>query len=174
MKTKTTILLIFLLPLLAAKAQLGDRQLDVRLGLGGIGFEKIDYVSLIGELELASELDNHFSLASSVVSSWQQVKSDNSHYDNDPTLLQLNLNAFVSPFGNDRRNNFRIGAGPSYYHFFSGNSGYNGHNALGFSLVTENAYTIRGNTFLALKVFRQQYFNKHVLWGLLLKIGVKI
>lgn len=174
MKTKITIFAVFLLSLTTVKAQVGDRELDVRLGLGVIGFEKNDYSALIDELEIASELNRHFSLASSIVSSCYQQNYDYEFYSHEPLFLQLNLNAFASPFGNDRRFDFRIGAGPSYYHFFSNDSDYNGHNGLGFSLATESSYVIKRDAFLGLKIFRQKYLNNHVFWGVLLKIGAKI
>lgn len=93
----------------AAKAQSGDVEMDLRLGIGMTDFQPIDKASLAIEMELNKKFTPYFTVAPSIM----YDKSERELGKNS-SLLQLNLNGFVSPFRNNRRNDFRLGGGIGY------------------------------------------------------------
>ena len=159
------ILLLALFAFSAAKAQSGDVEMDLRLGIGMTDFQPIDKVSLAIEMELNKKFTPYFTAAPSIV----YDKSEREQGKNS-SLLQFNLNGFVSPFRNNRRNDFRLGGGIGYS-FLSLNSSEN-RNSLGFNIIVENSFFIKENLFIGIKGYTQYFLNKDVGVGLMLKAGM--
>ncbi len=149
-------------------AQLGDRDVDIRFGVGTSKFKgESDYLFLT-EYELNAKLSDYFTVAPSILLN---------HTDNidieSADFFQANLNAFGSPSRNDRRNDFRMGGGLSFYRLNKGGNSAT-RSALGLNFVLENTYMINDFFLIGIKVFMQPYFNKDINYGTFLKIGINL
>ena len=120
---------------------------------------------MLSEYELDAKLSDYFTVAPSivlnVVDKW---KSDSEK------LFQANMNVFLSPFRNNRRNDFRVGSGLSFYKFNQPVI----RSAFGFNLIVEDSYSINDRFFIGVKAFMQPYFNRESSSGVLLKAGINL
>ncbi len=106
------------------------------------------------------------------------------------SYLQGNLNLFISPFKNTRRNDSRVGTGVSFYnvsdarllssrHDASGDLieaeyGFDERNSYGYNIILEDTYSFTNKFLVGFKLFSQSYFNGDINSGILLKFGVRI
>lgn len=146
-------------------AQEGDRDIDLRVGLGFLKLKEGNALLAASEYEFNAKLSDYFTVAPSIALSI----ADKSMGDSEK-LFQANLNAFVSPFRNNRRNDFRIGGGLSFYKFNQPAI----RSAFGVNLIIEDSYMINNRFFIGAKAFMQPYFNKQLSYGILLKVGVNL
>ncbi len=131
------------------------------------------------ENEVNYKLNNYFATSAS----FNFGKSDKGVH-NSSSFLQGNLNLFISPFKNSRKNDFRLGLGMSYYgvsdtKIMKENVGYSSNfkefekrNSFGTNIIIENTYTLKDRYLIGLKLFTQSYFNSDMNSGAMLKFGL--
>jgi len=165
-------------------AQDNEYTLDIRFGAGTSLLGTGDMQTIMFDNELNIRLSDYFSCSGSLA----YAKSDNGVFQ-QASFVQLNSNVYLSPFKNNGKNDFRLGAGLSWYEvsdvFESSVSFENGEpvsveyrfdkrNSIGFNLIIENTYAITDKYLIGLKLFTQPYENGDINSGILLKFGVKI
>lgn len=165
MNKKNILSLIVIFTVSAVNAQTADSVFDLRAGLGVSKLEQSNIWMFVNEYEFNAKLTNHIAIAPSLVFN---IK-DHSGLS-EPVFFQADINAFLSPFRNNRRNDFRVGGGLGFYKL-SG-EGYAARSAFGFNLIIENTFMINDLFFIGAKAFMQPYFNKESSSGVLLKAGV--
>ncbi|MEM8526311.1 MAG: hypothetical protein AAGG68_16840 [Bacteroidota bacterium] len=174
------LLIIVYFAINTANAQEISSQFDYRLGTG---------ISLLGTgdmrtLMVENELNYKFNwyLATSV--SLAYAKSNSGVFEAS-SFFQGNLNFYLSPFKNDGKGDFRIGAGLSTYDvsdtriFRTENSpegffveyAYDERQAVGANILLEYTRTLGEKWLLGIKSFTQPYFNGDINSGILLKVG---
>jgi hypothetical protein len=100
------------------------------------------------------------------------------------------MNMFYSPFKNNLGNDFRLGAGLSYYSVDEGIGstapndpervtnvtllGHNKRKAMGINLIVENTVALTPRLLFGIKVFSQPYFNGDINSGVMLKLGLRL
>ena len=184
MNTKLFIFISVIFFSIQAIGQENSNKLDIRLGTGISLLGSGDMITFNYENELNLKL-NHY-LTSSV-----SINLGRSNYGVKETasFIQGNVNVFISPFKNDKRLDFRVGTGLTYYNisdaFESSQNWENGvlvdtnyefdnRNSLGFNIIIENSYLLTDNFLVGLKLFTQPYINGDINSGLMLKFGLKI
>lgn len=181
MKPSLTILFLFAL-LSSIYNQNTQTRADVRMGIG-ISYHGIFNLNpmILFENELNYFLNNKFS--SSVNLNFAKGGNNSGEA---ASFIQGNMNVFLSPFRNSRRNDFRIGIGLSYYSLsyslFSdaGNSydqrDYENWNekSIGLNVIMENTYSISSKSLIGIKFIRQWYANNYRHFAILLKYGFRI
>ncbi|WP_224997608.1 outer membrane beta-barrel protein [Cesiribacter sp. SM1] len=176
------VLLLFSTQVLAQQDQ---HKFDIRFGVGKSLLGSGDIITTTFENELNYRLNPYFATAFSL----NYGKSSREEFDL-AVFTQGNLNLYLSPFRNTRRNDFRIGAGFTYYKITDGiNQGIYRDNrgnvvlqdflvetrtSFGYNIILENTYTIKNRFLLGLKLFTQPYSNGDINSGLMLKIGYKL
>ncbi len=104
------------------------------------------------------------------------------------SFVQGNLNIYISPFKNSKKNDFRIGTGMSYMNISDAylesvnyengiideDYRFDNRNSIGINIILENTYSITDKIMLGLKLFTQPYKNGDINSGLMLKLGLKI
>lgn len=113
----------------------------------------------------------------------------NNGVNENTTVVQANLNLFLSPFGNDKRNNFKIGGGLSYAftndvriiaeRFENGvsvdrDTQIDERRALGANAILENETMVGKRYLIGLKAIVQPYFNGDITSGFFVKFGLKL
>lgn len=182
--TKKILTLLTLLILVShLKGQERQDKIDIRIGSG---------ISLLGTgdmttLNIENEVNYKYNRLLSNSVSLQYGRS-NSGVWKTASFIQGNLNIFISPFKNDRKNDFRIGTGLGYYMisdaYLESAEYSNGQlvdedykfeirNSFGINFILENTYSITDRFLIGLKLFTQPYFNGDINTGGLLKLGVR-
>jgi len=159
-------------------------RVDLRFGIGTSLLGTGDMQTIMFDNEVNMKLNSYFTLGGGL----GYGKSDNGVFL-QASFVQLNANIYISPFKNSRRNDFRIGTGPSWYSVsdvYQSSARYqNGQlvdaeyefdkrSSIGFNLIIENTYLIKEKYLLGLKLFTQPYLNGDINSGILLKLGVNI
>lgn len=165
-------------------AQDSESKFDLRFGIGSSLLGTGDMLTIMVENELNIKLNNYFTLGEGL----GFAKSENSDFQ-EASFLQLNSNIYLSPFRNNRKNNFRVGVGLSWYSisdWYRSSATYqNGklidseyefdnRNSIGINLIIEKTYSISDKLFLGLKLFSQPYQNGDINSGILVILGVKM
>ncbi len=109
------------------------------------------------------------------------------------SFLQGNINLFISPFRNNRKNDLRIGGGISVYNisesFINGYFSvpeeykwlygdyfvtweYDKRTSFGWNIIIEDTYTIAGKFLVGVKAFTQPYMNGDINSGFMGKVGL--
>ena len=181
---KLTLVIIAVLLGLSAKAQKTESKYDVRLGLGTSLLGTGDMQTIMFENEANAKLNKYFTLSGGI----GYAKSDYGVYE-QASFVQLNSNVYISPFKNNRKNDFRIGTGLSAYSIFDAyqsaatykngeliNTEYefDKRNSIGLNLIIENTYSVTDKFLMGLKLFSQLYQNGDINSGIMLKFGIKI
>jgi hypothetical protein len=117
----------------------------------------------------------------------QNYEYDNYEHTQKATYVQSNLNLLVSPFGNNRIVDFKIGTGVSFNNIWTRRqdityvqngfnllSEYKYENSLGVNMIVETTFKLTDNLLLGLKGFIQPYYNSDINSGILLKFGMRI
>jgi hypothetical protein len=166
-------------------AQEAQSKFSIRFGVGKSLLGSGDILTTTFENELNYNLNEYFTTALSL----NYGRSSSDEYD-IAVFTQGNLNIYLSPFRNTRRNDFRIGAGLTYYKIRDGVimrtmtdrwgnvlwSDYRveTRRSFGYNIILENTYAIRPRFLLGLKLFTQPYDNGDINTGILLKVGYKL
>lgn len=182
---KTGFLLFFILFSIPLLAQEDIKDLDIRFGVGKTILGSGDMLTLAFENEINYRVNPYFTTALSV-----GYGRSNLGVFETASYVQGNLNGFVSPFKNTRRNDFRIGGGLSWYNvsdyaWLGASYGPGGEileeeyefdirSSYGYSFILENTFALSDKYLLGLKLFTQPYFNGDINSGLFLKFGVKL
>ena len=179
-----TLIVIAVLISIAGNAQDVKSRMDLRFGIGTSLLGTGDMWTIMFENEVNMKLNNYFTLGGGL----GYAKSDYG-VSEQASFVQLNANIYISPFKNSKRNDFRIGTGPSWYsvsdvyrssaRYLNGqlvDEGYefDTRSSLGFNIIIESSYLITEKYSLGLKLFTQSYQNGDVNSGILLKLGIKI
>ncbi|WP_282782000.1 hypothetical protein [Phaeodactylibacter xiamenensis] len=175
---------LFLIILICASVSTQAQETDLRFGVGGSFLGSGDMRAIMLENEANLKLNRYFALSGGL-----GFGTSNDGALDQASFLQLNANVYVSPFRNTGRNDFRLGTGLSWY---TVSESYNAlsishtgeivdsklqsdqRNALGFSLIIENTYSVTERLLVGLKAFTQPYQNGDINSGILLKFGVKL
>lgn len=167
----------------AGNAQEDKSKLSITLGAGRSLLGTGDIRTVMFENELNYKLNKYFALGGGIA-------FGKSNYDlfGQASFFQLNSNIYLSPFRNNRKNDFRLGAGFSWYSvsdsYLSSATYQNGQivnpeyvfddrNSVGLNMLIENTYSVTDKYLLGLKVFAQPYLNGDINSGILLKLGMK-
>lgn len=184
MKTKTLLFFAAALISMTAQGQQKTEKLDLRLGSGISLLGSGDMVTFVYENELNYKLNNYLTGATSI----NFGRSTSGVYENS-AFTQGNLNIFLSPFKNNKKSDFRIGTGLTYYSvsdaYETSMSWVNGQlvnvvygietrNSLGINVVIEQSSMITDKLFWGAKLYSQPYFNGDINTGLTFKLGFKI
>lgn len=176
-------ILLFLLSLIffATNAQTKDKKVDIRLGAGMTYIDKNSSIPTF-EVETNRKLTPYFAVGASIA-----FGRDAADKFNMTSFEKVQLNLFVSPFKNNRRNDFRIGAGIGYFDI----AGYQAigmlfdpketkhysykNSSFGFNFSAENSYMLTDRFFIGIKAFVEPYLKETVNtnYGAMLRLGVK-
>lgn len=155
-------------------------KLSLEQGLAGTG----DMTLIRMENALEYRLNRYFTPSVSLA----LAKSDRGYYLTT-SLIQSNANIFFSPFGNDRRNDLRIGAGisgmrvSSFYEngrrFEAGQLvettyAFDQANTYGFNVILEDNFRVSQHFFIGLQMSYQLFENGDQIIGGGLNIGIGI
>lgn len=180
---KKLILASVLLISLSVNAQKVHPWFDFRFGVGTSLLGSGDMRTVMFENE-ANCFINRF-LATGISAGYG--RSNQGVYESS-SFIQGNANIFFSPFGNNKKNDFRIGTGLSFMNisdvymesseYLNGSTLYmvykfDNKNPFGVNIILEDTYSITEKLILGVKVFTQPYTG-NINSGILLKIGVKI
>ena len=184
MYKKVILSLVLLLFCLNIGAQNNPKKIDLRFGMGASLLGTGDVTVGMYEAELNRKFSSYFAVGTSLAFG----RSSSGEY-NHASFEQGNINFFISPFRNNRRNDFRIGTGMSYYdvsethwtaqYYTDGIisdvvTDTKKRNSFGFNLILENTHMVNERFFLGIKVFTQPYRNGDINSGILLKAGVNL
>ena len=179
---KKLLLTIILISSFQLSAQFSTKKFDVRFGAGSTLLGSGDMITLSFENELNYRINQYFTGALSLV-----YGRSNKGVWETASYVQGNLNIYVSPFRNNRRNDFRIGTGLSIYDVtdaYEQSTTYdNGiivdvdhiienRNSFGYSIIIEDSYRINEKFLIGLKLFTQPYTNGDINSGGFLKFGI--
>jgi hypothetical protein len=180
---KVIIFFLFFFPIIAY-AQSTKSKFDCRFGVGSSFLGSGDMRGVMFENELNFTPNTHLAVGLSV----GYGKSDEGVYVL-ASFIESNANVYLSPFKNNKRNDFRLGAGISYFTVsdsylssmeWTGNVlidadyEFDLRSSYGLNFIIEDSYMITDKFLLGLKIYTQSYFNGDINSGLMLKIGMKI
>ncbi len=191
---KTALLIICNSMLLASFAQSVDRSTrDVKLGLGLSHLGTGDILIYKAEGEFTNKgnkiISNSVLLGvgyGDVGPRYYRVALDNNgNYITEKRIINpsftthIDGNVFVSPFGNHRVYNLKLGIGISlmYVSVHRGTYSYPAVErrvSLGYNAIVEQEVTVSKQYLLGLKTMVQPYLNGDINLSLMLKIGKKI
>ncbi len=184
MKTKFFIILLAIFFSIQVLGQENAHKFDLRLGTGISLLGSGDMTTFNYENELNIKLDRYFSSSVSV-----NLGQSNSGVSKIATFVQGNANIFFSPFKNNKRFDFKIGTGLTFYNVsdsrISSQNWENGvlinteyefdnRNSFGLNVIIENSYLLTDKFLVGLKLFTQPYSNGDINTGAMLKIGLRI
>lgn len=165
-------------------AQDANKKLDFKFGVGKSLLGTGDMRTINFENEINYKINNYFSSSFTLNFGY----SDYGVFKTS-TYFQGNLNVFISPFKNNKKNDFRIGTGLSIMNVFDSyyiphddgvvlnqSSAYyfDKRNSSGLNIIIEDTYSFKGKYLIGLKLYSQPYFNGDLNTGILLKIGLKL
>jgi len=180
---KKILVIILLVIATQLNAQEKQQKFDIRFGVGISLLGTGDMTTINFENEVNYKFNQYFSTSFSL----NYGKSIAGIYETS-SYIQGNLNIFISPFKNSRRNDFRIGTGfsimnvsDSYYFAQECAVGieqsspyhYDKRNSSGFNIIIEDTYSVTDRFLIGLKLFTQPYTNGDINSGILLKCGLK-
>ena len=156
---------------------------DFRFGVGTSFIGSGDFVTYMIENEVGLNLNRYFATSLSL----GYGKSNYGGLD-AVSFLQTNLNLFISPFKNVKRNDFRVGLGIAHYKsdyyyrssvwFIDGEIvdeeyTFESENAFGSSIVLENTYMITSKMMIGVKLFSILHGDP-TNSGVLVRVGMKL
>ena len=184
MRIKTFFLITLIAFSLPVIGQEKTGNLDFRLGAGVSLLGSGDMVTFNYENEINYNLNKYFTSSASI-----NLGRSNYGVAETASFVQGNFNLFVSPFKNNRRFDFRVGAGLTYYNisdtYISSQRWVNGvlvdtdyefdkRNSFGCNIIIENSYSLTNRFLIGLRLFTQPYFNGDINSGILLKLGLNL
>ncbi len=180
MNKKVILLFFVLVSFIGADAQTDNKKLDIRFGFGTTWINEKFRMSTV-EMELNRKFTPYLAVGTSLAygreapDAYAQTSFDKG-----------NLSLYVSPFRNDKRNDFRIGAGISYFDiagFYATGMLFNPeeteyysykNSSFGFIFSLENSYMLTDRFFVGIKAFAEPFLKETVKtnYGAMLKLGV--
>lgn len=174
-------LLLSLLADTAFAQYIDSSTVDIKVGLGP-SYLKTGTI-LIGkaEVELTKKWNTYISQAVSVSGGYGDVQ----FYDKYASASQsaftthIDANIFLSPFSNNRYDNFKLGTGVSVMYV---SEKYPIQNiylppphrvSLGYNLIIENEVALSRRYLIGVKAMMQTYLNKDIATSVFLKVGRK-
>ena len=179
---KKLLILFFLISSVQLSAQLSEKKFDLRFGAGSTLLVSGDMITITFENELNYRLNPYFTSAVSLA-----FGKSNYGVSVMASYIQGNMNIYLSPFKNNRYNDFRLGLGLSVYNvsdaYESGTYYENGvvvninhvletRNAFGYNIIIEDSYRISEKFLVGFKLYTQPYINGDINSGALIKFGV--
>ncbi|VBB47154.1 hypothetical protein TRIP_D420073 [uncultured Paludibacter sp.] len=180
---KPILIVLTLFFLIQLSAQDYSNKFDYKLG-AGLGFMgNGDLTTVTFENEVTYKLNKYFSSAISfeIGRSIKNMVANNDY-------LERGINVFISPFKNNRRNNFKIGGGYSYINTSSTYIGAvyyipnyevkyvyeeNSYNA--FNIIIEDEYKINSRFLVGLKAYTIGNMDQGgILSGGMVKFGIAL
>ena len=176
---------ILTIVLLIAAVQLNAQQKKAAFTFGsGILFlDTGDVPAISFENEISYKFNRYVS--SSAILSYG--RGDNGSYQST-SFIQGNFNVYLSPYHNNKKNNFKLGTGFSimnvanthYYVYDCGNIPHDQlrskifekRNSTGFNIIFEDTYSVNDYFLIGLKLFIQPYTNGDINSGITLKAGI--
>lgn len=179
---KIVYLVFLVLIAFPGKSQNKESNWDIRLGAGYSLLGSGDYFTFNYETELNYKLNHYFTTSASF-----DLGKSIRGVSGTASFKQGNLNLFLSPFKNNKKNDFRIGTGLTYYTITDtpGSISYdvNGtwvtwylldtRSAFGFNIILEDSYLLSRKLLLGIKLFTQSYYHDDINTGVLVKLGYK-
>lgn len=182
----TLFLLLYLVSFKALGQENDFRQSNISLGWGSAMLSNGDTKAITMESE--------FSLA------WHKIYSNslvlNYGYSNvgiyeETHFVHLDLNFFVSPFGNEKKNIFKSGIGISFLHqnsYYQNSYEYQGNdsdlvkpiydnnhfNSLGLVMLLEDDYNISKRVIVGAKVSLYQFMRGNNIASAVVKVGLNL
>ncbi len=155
---------------------------NIQFGTGTLFWGSGDITLYKFETEFTKKWNTYISNSISLVTNYDGKPRDG--YE-AATVLQGNLNLFVSPFGNDGENNFKIGLGISRMHFsetrfsslqyignvFTVTYSMINRSSFGAILLLEDEYRLNEKIFIGLGVATQIY-HQDIGHSLKMKLGI--
>ena len=178
---KTIIFIISIVITLNLTAQEKTHKFDFKIGSGLGLMGSGDLIALCFENELNYKLDNYFSTSISL-GIGRSIEFNKRHND----YLQRSLNLFISPFRNDKKNNFKIGLGysrinetvtylSSWYYYpdtYIDKFEYSGSSINAFNMIIENEYKITSRFLIGGKLFMTIGIEEGgIISGVMIKFG---
>lgn len=169
---------------LQAIGQDNANKLDLRLGTGISLLGSGDMITFNYENELNLKLNQYFTSSVSM-----NLGRSNYGVSETASFVQGNINVFFSPFKNNKRFDFRVGTGLTYYNISDAYESsqlwengvlvdsdyeFDNRSSLGFNIIIENTYLLTDKFLIGLKLFTQPYNNGDINSGVMLKFGLKI
>jgi len=179
MKNKLFLLIFTISCFFTVMGQTLSNQCDLRVGIGASNLGTGDLPTMNYENEFNYKLNQYFTSAAS-------INLGRSSFERSQTasFTQLNANIFLSPFKNNRRFDFRLGTGITFYNIsnaynaavYANNQDYSieKYNAFGFNMIIENTFSLKERLLMGFKLFAQPYTNGDINTGLMLKTGLRI
>ncbi len=167
-----------------AQQQTETRKFDFRLGFGVTILGTGDIITCNFENELNYKISRYFASSASLnigKSGLGQAEQASASF------VQGNLNLYISPFRNDKRNDFRLGGGISVYNISDYTVSYywdpvsqknntvflnDKRTAFGFNMVAEYSYRFSKKFLFGVLLFSQPYLNGDINSGGMVKFGV--
>lgn len=184
MRTRTIILAMLIVFSLPLTGQEKSNKLDIRLGTGISLLGTGDMSTFNYENEINFKLDKYFTSSFSI-----NLGRSKNGVLKTASFTQGNLNFFISPFGNNKRFDFRAGTGLTFYNVSDSyaQSAYyedgvlvgsdyifENRNSFGYNVIIENSYLLTNKFLIGLKLFTQPYFNGDINSGVILKAGLRL
>lgn len=162
-----------------------NKKFDLRVGIGYLFMGSGDYSGISFENELNYQINNYFSTSASINMSRSMSGAP---LEGVASCLGGNLNIFISPFKNNKLNDFRIGGGFAFYNisdvYVSSIRFVDGEQqkyyttteetTIGGSIIIEDTFNINGRFLIGMKAFMQPYTNGDINSGIMVKFGVKL
>lgn len=179
---KFFVVLPFILLTNTSSAQYIDSStVDIKFGLGP-SYLKTGTI-LIGkaEVELTRKWNSYISQSVSVSGGYGDVKVYDKYASAHQTAFtaHIDANIFLSPFRNNRYNNFKLGTGFSVMYIAENYPIQNIYLpppkrvSLGYSLILENEVSLSRKYLIGVKAIMQAYLNKDIATSVFLKAGRK-
>jgi hypothetical protein len=157
--------------------------IDIRVGVGYSILGSGDILTFNYINELNYKLNPYFTTSFSM--GLGRSLKDGAH---TASYTQGNLNIFLSPFKNNKRNDFRIGAGLTYYgisgsdnvgFYYENGASYDHYDiysrrSSGFNVIFEDSFLVTQKILVGVKLYSQPYFNGDINTGVLIKMGLKL
>jgi len=179
---KKLLIVFFLIGSFQLSAQLSEKKFDLRIGAGATLLGSGDMITFSFENELNYRMNPYFTSALSFA-----FGKSNTGVWETASYLQGNLSMFLSPFKNNRYNDFRLGLGISVNNvtdaYVQGTYYENGvivdvdhvienRNAFGYNIIIEDSYRFSEKFLIGFKLYTQPYTNGDINSGALIKFGI--
>ena len=162
-----------------------ERKFDFRFGTGWSLLGTGDYSCITFENELNYRISRYFTTSASIGLGHSVAGAASSGFS---AFIEGNLNIFISPFRNNRINDFRLGGGLSVYNVYDNYlqsiHGVDGieykdyvtrkETSVGWSVIIEDTFTIKKRFLLGVKAYMQPFFNGDINSGFTGKVGIKL
>lgn len=159
-------------------------KVDIRFGMGLSLLGSGDIIVKNYENEINYKINNYLTSSLSL-----NIGTGKSGIYNIVYFTQTNLNLYLSMFKNNKKNDFRIGGGFTYYSInemilvssywrdgilIDRDYKDDERKSIGFNVIIENTYSITKKILVGVKIITQPYFNGDINTGWFIKTGIKI